>query len=83
MYGCDRWLYAYGRDANIFPDGRVGNNKRDMSNCNNPKALGWLAATYVISFIILGSQVLMTLFVGVNPQIIFYSLRLTCYFPRC
>ena len=58
MYGCDKWAYGYGRAFGVMAiDGKV--------NCNNPQGLGWIAVIYFVSFCVLGSQVLLTLFIGI------------------
>ena len=64
VYGCDYWwTYGNGRPKYGFESKII--HKRDHSNCNHPHAWGWLAVVYFISFVVLGSQVLMTLFVGI------------------
>ena len=64
IYGCDYWwVYSNGRPQYGFESKII--HKRDHSNCNHPHAWGWLAVAYFISFVVLGSQVLMTLFVGI------------------
>ena len=76
MLGCDKWSYVYGSavgDGTRAPRGlglRNGNtNPRSgmtsKANCDDPAALGWIAAAYMVSFIVFGSLVLLTLFIGV------------------
>lgn len=36
-----------------------------LDTCTNPKALGWIAVYYFVIFIIIGSYVLMSLFLGI------------------
>ncbi len=64
MHGCDKWAingYGYGRALGQPP----AIQKRDRSNCNHPSALGWVTVAYFITFCIIGSQVLLTLFIGI------------------
>jgi len=63
MFGCDKSSYMKGR---AFKDPDTGDwtrdvHKRDKANCNHPDALGWLAAAYFISLVVLGSQVTLAL----------------------
>lgn len=60
IYGCDKWAYTYGR---FF--GKIAVAKNDNANCNHPEAHGWIAVLFFVSFIVLGAQVLMTLFIGI------------------
>ena len=58
MYGCDKWAYGYGRAFGVLAiDSKV--------NCNHPQGLGWISVIYFVSFCVLGSQVLLTLFIGI------------------
>jgi hypothetical protein len=52
MYGCD--LIGYQTGEEYF------DNK-----CEHPNGLGWIAACYFYIFIILGTMVLLSLFVGI------------------
>lgn len=61
MLGCDNWGYDYGR----YTSEGNARMKRDKANCNHPQAFGWLAPIYFVSFAIIASQVLLTLFVGI------------------
>jgi hypothetical protein len=79
MLGCDQTAYTYGRAysqmANKGPnqkavEGRAGHEHEiyvagNRNNCNHPKAFGWVAAVYMVSFIVIGSMVLITLFIGI------------------
>ena len=60
MYGCDHWEYGYGRF-----NGKISRDKKAHANCNDPYAWGWLAAFFMVSFVILGALVLLTLFIGI------------------
>lgn len=60
VYGCDKWAYTYGRAFS-----KLAVAKNDNSNCNHPEAQGWMAVLFFISFVVLGAQVLMTLFIGI------------------
>ena len=62
MLGCDRWGYEMGRS---YGDGTLRAVKENVVNCNNPSAMGWVAAGFMISFEILGALVLLTLFIGI------------------
>lgn len=50
IYGCDQYVQA------VQPEG---------TECRTPLAYGFLAALYFVAFIIIGSWVLLTLFIGV------------------
>ena len=79
MLGCDKTVYKYGRAydtmANKGPsqkalEGRVGHEDEiyvagARNNCNQPEATGWIAVIYIVSFVVVGSLVLITLFIGV------------------
>ena len=52
MYGCD--LYGYQTGDDYFDD-----------KCENPQGLGWLAAFYFYCFIVFGTMVLLSLFIGI------------------
>jgi hypothetical protein len=52
MYGCD--LYGYQTGEDYFDD-----------KCENPNGLGWLAAGYFFIFIVFGTMVLLSLFIGI------------------
>jgi len=59
IFGCDLWEYSYGRSL-----GQQAHNFNNV-NCNHPEAWGWIGALYMISFVVLGSMVLVTLFIGI------------------
>ena len=59
--GCDHWEYAFGT---AYGD-EIKRPGHDIVNCNHPRAWGWIAAVYMVSFIVLGALVLLTLFIGV------------------
>ena len=59
MFGCDRWGYELGRKYDTMA------KSESIVNCNNPKALGWVAALFMICFEVLGALVLLTLFIGI------------------
>ena len=79
MLGCDKTVYRFGRAydsmANKGPsqkalEGREGHEDAiyvagNRNNCNRPEALGWVAVIYMVSFVVVGSLVLITLFIGV------------------
>jgi hypothetical protein len=50
VMGCDHYGYNFGK---AIGDKALYN--RD--NCNNPSPAGWIAAFYMVSIIVLGSQV--------------------------
>ena len=52
MYGCDLYGYDSGED---YYD----------SQCQSPRGLGWFAAWYFIVVVIIGTMVLLSLFVGI------------------
>jgi hypothetical protein len=52
MYGCDLYGYDTGED---YYD----------SQCENPRGLGWFAAWYFVIVVIIGTMVLLSLFVGI------------------
>ena len=52
MYGCD--LYGYQTGEDYFDD-----------KCEHPNGLGWIAAVYFFLFIIFGTMVLLSLFIGI------------------
>ena len=60
MYGCDRWEFVYGSVL-----GKRANVELQIANCNEPEAWGWIAALYMVTFIVLGALVLLTLFIGI------------------
>lgn len=60
MFGCTRWFYTLGRS---FPSKAI--NKHDNSNCNHPNGLGWIAAAYYITFEILCSFLVLSIFIGI------------------
>jgi hypothetical protein len=53
MFGCDQYG-SYNAVYAEYPDA-----------CTNPKALGFIAVFYFVLFVIIGAQVLLTLFIGV------------------
>ena len=53
MFGCD----GYGAYNSVYAD--------YPDACKNPKALGFMAVVYFVLFVIVGAQVLLTLFIGV------------------
>lgn len=65
MYGCD--LYGY----------QTGEDYFDVK-CENPLGLGWLAAFYFFCFIVFGTMVLLSLFIGIliaSMEIIKQSMK--------
>lgn len=60
MVGCDHWMYGYGR---VF--GETTFKNRDHSNCNFPSAWGYISVAYFVFFEVIGSMVLLTLFIGI------------------
>ena len=68
MYGCDHWEYGYGRASLGFSekakDPTTGLNDQS-ANCKFPERWGWIAAFYMVSFVVLGALVLLTLFIGI------------------
>jgi len=54
MYGCDRYGYF-----------NIKGEPTMARSCNNPVALGWLAAAYFVILVVLGGLVLPTVLIGV------------------
>jgi len=76
VLGCDKWAYVYGSavgDGSRAPRGQglpngssnLRSGATSKANCDAPAALGWVAVFYMVSFIVFGSLVLLTLFIGV------------------
>jgi voltage-gated sodium channel len=61
MLGCDQYGYSFGRLKLGFDD------KADENylNCSHPRARGWIAALFMIVFIVFGSLVMLNLFIGI------------------
>lgn len=53
-------MYVFGRRPAFETKARKNRN-----NCNRPRALGWIAVAYFVSFTVFGGLILLTLFVGV------------------
>lgn len=53
MFGCDHYGLYHGVYAD-YPE-----------QCKSPRALGFIAVVYFVTFVIVGTQVLLTLFIGV------------------
>lgn len=49
MFGCDHPIWGYGPE----------------SGCNTPTAFGWGAAAYFVSFVLIGTMIVLNLFIGV------------------
>jgi len=71
-------MYTYGRASLGFESMAV--HKRDHANCKNPVANGWLAVAFFVSFVVLGAQVLLTLFIGSKANSI---LKLNAFLFSC
>jgi len=59
--GCDKWEYSYGR---AIPGASMAKDW-SKANCNKPAAFGWIGVAYMLSFVVVGTMVLLTLFIGV------------------
>eukprot|EP00613_Pedinella_sp_CCMP2098_P075335 CAMPEP_0171912944 /NCGR_PEP_ID=MMETSP0993-20121228/11445_1 /TAXON_ID=483369 /ORGANISM="non described non described, Strain CCMP2098" /LENGTH=1353 /DNA_ID=CAMNT_0012546867 /DNA_START=112 /DNA_END=4169 /DNA_ORIENTATION=- len=62
MFGCDVYGYEFGKKSLGFSEQSL---EGDHANCNDPRALGWVAALFMVTFVIIGSMVLLTLFIGI------------------
>jgi hypothetical protein len=60
MLGCDNWLYEYGKRF-----GEKSKRTFDNNDCDHPEPMGWIAVLYFVVFCVLGSQILLNLFIGV------------------
>ena len=49
MFGCDHPIWGYG----------------DLSACSNPTGYGWTAAAFFVSFVLIGTMIVLNLFIGV------------------
>jgi hypothetical protein len=58
VYGCDKYGYDFGK---ALGEPAVLN----VNSCDDPVASGWFAAIFFVSFVVLGGQVLLTLFIGI------------------
>jgi voltage-gated sodium channel len=64
MVGCNNfYIYSLGRKEHGFDI--TARKKKDLANCNHPYGSGWIAFFYCVSFCMFGSQVLLSLFIGV------------------
>ena len=52
------YINQYGCDA--YPD--IYQSQPEL--CTNPQAYNWLAVAYFVAFVIIGGQILLTLFIG-------------------
>ena len=59
--GCDKWEYSYGRAITGASMAKDWNK----ANCNKPASFGWIGVLYMVSFVVVGTMVLLTLFIGV------------------
>mmetsp|Transcript_28177 Transcript_28177/g.33391 ORF Transcript_28177/g.33391 Transcript_28177/m.33391 type:complete len:1260 (+) Transcript_28177:99-3878(+) len=62
MLGCDKYGYEYGPSKYGFNEQK---NKDSILNCSHPKASGWIAALFMVIFVVLGSFVMLNLFIGI------------------
>jgi len=76
--GCDKWLYSYGRG---FGNGTLAIQRRDHADCNHPYAFGWIAVLYCVSFVVLGAQVLLSLFIGSKWFLFFFKCSSNFHHP--
>jgi len=60
MLGCDHWGYEFGSSSLGFDS-----KSHNYLNCTKPHARGWIAALYMVVFIVLGSLVMLNLFIGI------------------
>lgn len=70
MFSCEHWLYTYGVEEYGFAR---QSQRRAHSSCDQPQALGWLAALYFVVFVVIAAQVLLTLFIGSTTQLDFFN----------
>jgi len=62
MLGCDQYGYGFGLEKYGFDEYE---EKNSLLNCTKPNPLGWYATAIMVVFVVLGSFVMLNLFIGI------------------